>query len=51
MCIFSRNILFDAEVSRFARNHERGGLEFLIGIPGSVGGGIILNSGAFGNDF
>lgn len=42
---------FDAEVARFARDHRRTGLEFLIGIPGTVGGGIKMNSGAFGSEF
>ncbi len=41
----------DAQVSRFARNHGRTNLEFLIGIPGSIGGGIRMNSGAYGSDF
>ena len=42
---------FDTEVARFARNHNRSGLEFLIGIPGTIGGGIKMNSGAFGSEF
>ena len=41
----------DAEVARFARDYERTGLEFLIGIPGTIGGGIKMNSGAFGSEF
>ena len=41
----------DAQVSRFARDHCRTNLEFLIGIPGSIGGGIRMNSGAYGSDF
>ena len=41
----------DAQVSRFARDNNRGGLEFLIGIPGSIGGGVRMNSGAYGSDF
>ena len=41
----------DAEVARFARDHNRSGLEFLIGIPGTIGGGIKMNSGAFGSEF
>ena len=41
----------DAEVARFARDHERAGLEFLLGIPGTIGGGIKMNSGAFGSEF
>ena len=42
---------FDAQVARFARDNRRTGLEFLIGIPGTVGGGIKMNSGAFGSEF
>ncbi|MDA7579236.1 UDP-N-acetylmuramate dehydrogenase [Alphaproteobacteria bacterium] len=41
----------DADVARFARNQERTGLEFLVGIPGTIGGGIKMNSGAFGTEF
>ena len=41
----------DADVARFARDQERTGLEFLIGIPGTIGGGIKMNSGAFGAEF
>ena len=40
----------DAEVARFARNHSKTGLEFLIGIPGTIGGGIKMNSGAYGSE-
>ena len=41
----------DADVARFARDNERTGLEFLLGIPGTIGGGIRMNSGAFGSEF
>ena len=41
----------DADVARFARNNLRGGLEFLLGIPGTIGGGVKMNSGAFGSEF
>jgi len=41
----------DINVARFAREHERTGLEFLVGIPGTIGGGIRMNSGAFGSEF
>ena len=41
----------DADLARFARDHERTGLEFLLGIPGTIGGGIRMNSGAFGSEF
>ena len=41
----------DMQVARFARENERSGLEFLVGIPGTIGGGIKMNSGAFGSEF
>ncbi len=41
----------DAEVARFAAKNEISGLEFLIGIPGTIGGGIIMNAGANGREF
>ena len=41
----------DAEVARFAASREIGGLEFLIGIPGTIGGGLRMNAGANGGEF
>ena len=41
----------DVQVARFARDNERTDLEFLVGIPGTIGGGIRMNSGAFGSEF
>ena len=41
----------DAEVARFAAKNEITGLEFLIGIPGTIGGGIVMNAGANGSEF
>lgn len=38
-------------VSSYARENALGGLEFLSGIPGSVGGGIKMNAGCFGSEF
>lgn len=35
-------------LSRFCEHNSLGGLEWASGIPGSVGGGIKLNAGAFG---
>lgn len=35
-------------LARMALNHSLSGLEFAAGIPGSVGGGIVMNAGAYG---
>lgn len=35
--------------ARFAAKHGLEGLEFCIGIPGSIGGGLVSNAGAWGN--
>lgn len=37
-----------AKVARFAAEHDLTGCEFLAGIPGSVGGALAMNAGAFG---
>jgi len=39
------------KVARFAVEGDRGGLEFLVGVPGSIGGGVVMNAGCFGSDF
>ena len=39
------------KLSEFAKENNIGGLEFLSCIPGSVGGGIRMNSGCFGREF
>lgn len=38
------------EVSRAARDHVLTGLEFACGIPGSVGGAVYMNAGAYGGE-
>ncbi len=37
-------------LARFAAEHDRGGLEFFVGIPGSVGGAVRMNAGGHGSD-
>lgn len=37
-----------ARVARFAAGHGLGGAEFLVGIPGSIGGALAMNAGAWG---
>ena len=34
----------------FAANNDLGGMEFAHGIPGSVGGGVYMNAGAYGGE-
>ena len=35
------------KVLSLALKHELGGIEFLGGVPGSVGGGMIMNAGTY----
>ncbi len=39
-----------ASLASFASEHSLTGLEFASGIPGSLGGGIIMNAGAYGGE-
>jgi UDP-N-acetylmuramate dehydrogenase len=39
-----------AELSTTAMDHELGGFEFLVGIPGTIGGAIKMNAGCYGYD-
>jgi len=36
-----------ANVAKFSAENNLGGLEFLVGIPGSIGGAIAMNAGAY----
>jgi UDP-N-acetylmuramate dehydrogenase len=39
-----------ANVSRRAADHNLTGLEFAIGIPGTIGGAVMMNAGAYGGE-
>ena len=43
--------ILDKNVSDFACENHLSGLEFLSCIPGTIGGGIKMNSGCFGTEF
>lgn len=53
---FNKNVLTvgagaaDIAVSRACQRHSLGGAEFLSGIPGTIGGAIRMNAGAFGHE-
>ena len=40
----------DINVAEFAAQHGIGGLEFLSGIPGTIGGALFMNAGAYGRE-
>jgi UDP-N-acetylmuramate dehydrogenase len=40
----------DVRVARFALDHSIGGLTFLRGIPGTIGGALRMNGGAYGRE-
>lgn len=39
-----------AKAARFAARHDRVGIEFLAGIPGTLGGALAMNAGAWGGE-
>jgi len=49
--IIAGSSVLDKKVSDFASENSIGSLEFLSCIPGSIGGGIRMNSGCFGSEF
>ncbi len=49
--IIAGSASIDKRVAEFASENDIGGLEFLSCIPGSIGGGIRMNSGCFGSEF
>ena len=48
--IISGTAVLDKNLAEFAADNNLGGLEFLSCIPGTIGGGIKMNAGCFGNE-
>ncbi len=40
----------DLKIAKLAMNNNISGFEFLSGIPGCIGGAIVMNAGAYGNE-
>ncbi|WP_341763864.1 UDP-N-acetylmuramate dehydrogenase [Candidatus Tisiphia endosymbiont of Beris chalybata] len=38
-------------LAKFSQENSISGFEFLIGIPGTVGGGVVMNAGAYNSEF
>lgn len=38
-------------LAKFCQMHAITGFEFLVGIPGTIGGGVVMNAGAYGSEF
>ena len=49
--IIAGSAALDKQLSEFAMENEIGGLEFLSCIPGTIGGGLRMNSGCFKKEF
>ena len=49
--IYAGASVLDYNVSEFTMEYGIGGFEFLSGIPGTIGGGIMMNAGAYGSCF
>jgi UDP-N-acetylmuramate dehydrogenase len=49
--IIAGSAVLDKSLSEFAMSNNLSGFEFLLGIPGTIGGGIRMNAGCFGKEF
>lgn len=49
--IYAGAFAMDMNVARFAAEKGLSGFEFMIGIPGTIGGGLTMNAGAYGGEF
>ena len=49
--IIAGSAVLDKSLSEFAMSNNLSGFEFLLGIPGTIGGGIRMNAGCFRKEF
>jgi len=50
MTVYAQAGVSSAKVARFSVEHKLTGAEFLAGIPGTIGGALAMNAGAFGGE-
>jgi UDP-N-acetylmuramate dehydrogenase len=48
--IITGSSALDTNVAKFAAENNISGLEFLIGVPGTIGGALAMNAGAYGTE-
>jgi UDP-N-acetylmuramate dehydrogenase len=48
--IYAGAAALDAQVSRFAAEAGLSGLEFYTGVPGAIGGALVMNAGCYGDE-
>ncbi len=49
-CVYAECGLSNSKVARFCDKHGLSGGEYLAGIPGTIGGALTMNAGAFGHE-
>lgn len=49
-CVYAESGITSGKLARFCQKHELEGADFLAGIPGTVGGALTMNAGAFGSE-
>ena len=49
-CIISESGVLLSRLSNFAKDHSLSGLEFACGIPGTLGGAVMMNASAYGGE-
>lgn len=49
-CVYAQAGVTCAKLARFCAKHNLSGAEFFAGIPGTVGGALAMNAGAFGGE-
>jgi UDP-N-acetylmuramate dehydrogenase len=47
-CVYAESGVTSAKLARFCQQHNLDGADFMAGIPGTVGGALAMNAGAFG---